>query len=74
MDFKEIKKITAFARKAGLKSLKFNGFEIEFSDQAVPPTKKRLKIVEDEVGPSIPQEPNLEQINDYIYGNTQEVG
>lgn len=73
MDLKEIKKITAFARRAGLKSLKFNGVELEFGDQVAKPQAKRLKLVED---PGIPviAEPTLQQINDYIYGNDEEVG
>ncbi len=74
MDLKDIKKITAFARRAGLKSLKFNGCEIEFNDSVAPPTRKRLKLVEENSAPKPPHEPTLSEINDYIYGNSEEVG
>ncbi len=68
MDLKEIKKLTAFARKNGIKSLKVAGCEIEFGGEVVPRRTRRLKIVE-EAMPREHQEPTLQQINDFIYNS-----
>ncbi len=74
MDLKQIRTITKFARRNGIKSLKFEGFEIEFGDLVVPPKAKRLKVIEEDAPPvQEVRELTLEQINDYIYGTNQEI-
>lgn len=75
MDLKELRKITAYARKAGLKSLKFNGVELEFQDSLHVPRGTKPKLVPAFDGPSglpIVPEPSLDQINAYIYENSEE--
>lgn len=73
MDLKELKKITAYARKAGIKSLKFADVSIEFNEATTPQRAKRLIVVEEDTVKK-PTDPTLEQINDYIYGQTDEAG
>lgn len=73
MDLKEIKRITAFARKAGIKSLKFGDVAIEFGDH-VPATRKRLKLVEEGSVPAPQAEPTLDQIYSHIYSGNEGVG
>lgn len=71
MDLKEIKKITAYAKKAGIKSLKFGDVEIVFGDHL--PSKPRLVPEEVSSKPQVQQPPTLDEINAYIY-SVDEVG
>lgn len=72
MDLKEIKKITAYAKKAGIRSLKVNGFELEFHDATIldRPTKKAIPASDLSPLPKSPPPPSLEEINAYIYSET----
>lgn len=75
MDFREIKKLTAYARRSGVKHLKLDGFEIEFQDGAPAPEplrKPKLAPVQESSIPAPPPDPTLDQINQYIYGNNEE--
>lgn len=72
MELKDIKRLVAFARRSGIKSLKVADFAVEFTDAAVAPTQKRLKVVED--GPPSqppPRFPTLDEINSHIYTDTE---
>ncbi len=76
MDFKEIKKIAAYARKVGIKSLEFDGFKLELHDKApvfkeakprlIPTTEKEATV------PKPSPEPTLDHINEFIYGTSAE--
>lgn len=74
MDLREIKKLTAFARRAGIKSLKINGFEIELHDSALSPQiqKRSAQVIPDPIYPSPLSAPTLDQVNAYIYGPPEE--
>ena len=73
MEAKEIKKLIALAKKSGIIKLKVDGFEIEFSAEAMNEKQVRpvsMKIEED--SPVAPvKEITLDAINEYIYGNTE---
>lgn len=74
MNLKEIKKIVAFAKKSGVKTLKLDGFEIELNDEAFnKPLVKAIAMTEDKVPFPEHREPTLEDINEYIYGDHDEV-
>jgi hypothetical protein len=66
MDLKQMKKIVSYAKKNGIKSLKVDGFEIEFDDKV--PFPKSSKPVEPMI--PTPTEITLDDINDYIYADT----
>jgi hypothetical protein len=71
MDLKEIKKITSFAQKHGVKMLSFGDFKIEFHEDTPIQMKapKLVRVQEEAQVPKTPQDPSLQEINDYIYGN-----
>lgn len=75
MDLKQIKRVTAFARKSGIKSLKSGDFEVVFHDAAILPTPTRNKAaltqVADTDKPAPLPEPTLDQINAYIYQDSE---
>lgn len=76
MDLKELKKLTHHARKCGIKFIKMGDFEMEL-DHSAPPSRpmgklKRLAPLFEEKSPEIPQEPTLDQINQFIYSNVDE--
>jgi len=83
MDLKEIKKIANFASRAGVKSIKIDGLEISFKDEIifqrprapglVPDGKTKAAKDEPTVPPREPP-PTLDEINQYIYGQTDEAG
>ena len=77
MDLKEFKRIVLFAKKTGVKSIKVQGFEIELYESAlVSKRAPKSGLPQDEkqsIETNIATEPNLDQINQYIYGMTQEV-
>lgn len=72
MELREIKKITAYARRAGIKSLEVNGFKIELHDFALFPKAPTAKpgapdpAIEKSTQAPDPG-PTLDQINEYIY-------
>lgn len=72
MDLKEFKQLVRFARKSGIKSAKFNGFEFEFQDKVPFPKPRGLKTIQEITkAPKQAQvEPTFDEINQYIYGNT----
>lgn len=73
MDLTEIKRITLFARKTGIKSIKIDGLELEMHtplEQA--PAVRRRPRHEEMSGPKAIPEPTLEQINEFIYGSVDE--
>ncbi len=72
MDLKQLKKMVAFAKKAGLKKIKTSEFEFELDDKAFD--TKPIKTETAGIG-TVPfptmnhgtKEPTLEEINAYIY-------
>jgi hypothetical protein len=79
MDLKEIKRIASFAKRNGIKRISVNGLDLEFNELVVFPKRARQNIsaVPNERDPNRPAplpEPTLEEINQYIYGNVDEVG
>lgn len=70
MTFEEFTRLTEFAKKSGLKCVKMDGVEIEFWE---PQAKRRLKAAQ-EIIKSPDQPITLEQINEFIYGNVDEMG
>ncbi len=79
MDFKELKKIVAYSRKNGIKRIKNADVEIEFHDAVIFPKRPRGKSAQplapvapiSEV-PAPPPVPSLDEINRFIYGQTDE--
>lgn len=76
MDLKEIKRLVTYARNAGIHFIKVDGLEIQFKETfegrrtrrtlaTSPAFEKTVKG-----GPA----PTLEDINDYIYGQNEELG
>lgn len=84
MELKEIKKLVHFARKAGVKSMSFNGLAVEFKDEIIiqHPRKPRLATKDGKATAASPEKaipapaplPTLDEINQYIYGQSEEVG
>lgn len=78
MELKEIKKIARLARAAGIKGIKIDGLELEFHEpRSLGPKRVRLQKGIVDSGSGISKEepaPTLEQINDYIYGQAEELG
>lgn len=74
MDLKEIKKITAYARKSGIKSLKMNGLELEFHESALisKPTRKLIPVEELLKGTKQEAEASFEEINAWIHQKDEE--
>lgn len=80
MEFGEIKKIVRFARSAGVKSLKLGDLSVEFKDEIIikqprqskaqPQAEQRPAFAAKEK--QIPEVPTLDEINNFIYGNTDE--
>lgn len=71
MDFREAKKLIAYAKKNGIKSLKCGDVEVTFGDTSV-----RMAVQEVDVPKAIHSmvmPPTLDQVNDYIYGNPDEI-
>lgn len=80
MDLKEIKKITNFARRAGVKSIKIDGLEISFKDEIIIQRPRTPRLVKPEAGKTelkqggIPTPPTLDEINKFIYEEKPEAG
>jgi hypothetical protein len=74
MDFKEAKRLIAYAKKNGIKTLKAGDFEVTFDDHVIFP--KALQASKDEPGiatrPPDPPVPSLDEINAYIYNQPDE--
>ena len=78
MDLQEIKKITNVARRSGVKALKVNGLEIEFKDEIILTRDRKPKLVgkpaePDKTIPAPPPLPTLDDINRFIYEDTEAV-
>lgn len=71
MDLKEVKRIVAFARKAGLSRLALDGLSFEFSSDPLPPVKKPPAAETEPAGPKPDPGPTLDQINQFIYGQDE---
>ena len=78
MEFKEIKELLVIGRKLGVKSFEFNGLLVTFKDEVIvsQPRKRRVKATEGPVAsfnvPVPPPLPSLDEINEYIYGTSEE--
>ena len=74
MDFKEAKRIVAYAKKQGLKSFAFGDLRFEFEmTNEIKAKVQAAPIAEDKnTHPAPPPEPTLREINDYIYGQSDE--
>lgn len=74
MDLKEVKKIVAFAKKAGISSMTMDSLSFVFSSDPLPVLQKGQKV------PEVPEKklpepkpgPTLDDINQYIYGQDDE--
>lgn len=73
MDLKEFKRLASFARKSGIKSLKLGDAAIEFHESALNLPKQAKPSEPDKPLVSVPSGPTLDEINEYIYGKTDEV-
>jgi hypothetical protein len=75
-DLKDAKRLIAYARKVGAKSLRWGDLEIEFHAPGVIPPRQRGSVDASAKGseptpltaPEAP--PTLDQINEYIYGKS----
>ena len=77
MNLDEIKHFAQYARKAGIKRLKIDGLELEMHDpKIIPRAARKPKPVPglDPIAITPAPELTLEQINQYIYGDGDEVG
>jgi hypothetical protein len=80
MDLQQLKELISYARKLGVQSLEFEGLRVNFKDEVVvTPKRKRQRVpMEGSVSaatvaiPAPPQLPTLDEINEYIYGTTEE--
>lgn len=78
MDLKAAKRLIAYARRVGVKSLKVGEFEVTFHDAVIFPTHQRAAktvapvAADKQTIPAPAPDPTLEDINAYIYGNTEE--
>lgn len=71
MDFKEAKKIIAYARKNGIRSLKIGDFSVELESEPVAFERAApapAGAQDPNTRPAPPAEPTLAEINEYIYG------
>lgn len=78
MDFKEIKKIANFARRAGVKSIKMDGLELSFKDEIILTRERKPRLVgkptePEKTVPVPPPLPTLDDINRFIYEDTEAV-
>jgi len=69
MELDKLKEITEYARKNGIKSLKFGDVSIEFRD-ILPPLRTRTNKPGDKPLSAVKDVPTLDDLNDYIYGET----
>jgi hypothetical protein len=77
---RDIKRLMAFARKIGAKKFACSGFEIEFQEGLMPATRERVSKLAKSIDapadkqtvPAPERGPTLQEINDYIYGDTEE--
>jgi hypothetical protein len=75
MDLKEIKKLSAYMRRAGIKKVRYADVEVELSDMiltAMSPRERSKPTLVPDADHKLPKpipEPTLEQINEYIYGH-----
>ena len=75
MELKDAKKLISYARKQGIKVIKCGDLEIMFSDQPAPIRGRKPRLVGASEEKSIPAPdplPTIDQINEYIYGQTEE--
>lgn len=77
MDFKEFKKIIAFAKKQGLKSLSLDGLHVEFQEgylapQAMRKPKAKAHDVKEPLVKAPDAAPTLDDINRFIYEDGEE--
>lgn len=68
MELAKLKELTEFAKKAGIKSLKFEDVSIEFRD-VMPPARTRARPGEESSFKITKEAPTLDEINHYIYNN-----
>lgn len=73
MDLKQAKQLIAYAQRRGIKSLKIGDLEVHFGEAVIFP-KRRVRTNPNQPAvasiPAPPPEPTLDQINEYIYGDT----
>lgn len=79
MELKEIKKLISYAKRNGLKSIKIGEFEATFHEAVIFPSRQKKAATHsplpEQKSKDIPAPaplPTLDEINEYIYGKTEE--
>lgn len=67
-DVADLENLIAFARKSGLKSLKFDGIEFEFSAPHIPPPKPNL--TGDSLASLLDKDAQMPPDDELIYAST----
>lgn len=67
MDFREFKKLVAFAQRRGAKRVRGGDFEVEFEHAGVPSRPNEKTQAERESKPVPVPQPTLEEIQNWIH-------